>query len=392
MVQRSEGSWSLWIELGSDASGKRRQKTVTVRGTKRDAQRELNRILHELDTGSFVDPAKMTVAQYLERWLADYAKVNVSPKTYEGYEEFIRVHLVPAFGAHPLPKLTPLHIQNYYSRALQTGRRDGKGGLSARTVLHHHRVLREALQLAVRWQLLVRNPADAVEPPRPEKKEMQVLNADQIGHLLSVASRTRLYVPVLLAVATGMRRGEVLGLRWQDVDLKNGMLSIRQSLQQTKEGTSFKQPKTQKSRRMVALPPSVVEELRRHQAAQTDQRQLMEGGYQNHDLVVAHPDGCPFSPGGLTHAFADLIAGTGLPRVRLHDLRHSHATHLFREGVHPKIVSERLGHATVGITLDVYSHVLPGMQAEAALRIDAALRRPPEVDGERLEVSPGVID
>lgn len=373
--RRAEGSWTLWFELGKDENGKRKQKTVTVRGTKRDAQRELNRILHELNTGAFVEPAKMTVAQYLERWLADYAKTNVSAKTYEGYDEFIRIHLAPALGSYLLSKLTPLHIQNYYSQALQSGRRDGKGGLSARTVLHHHRVLRAALQQAVKWQLLVRNPADAVDPPRPERKEMQVLTASEMARLLEGVKDSRMYIPILIAVSTGLRRGEVLGLRWQDIDFNAGTLSVRQALQRTKEtGLVFKQPKTQKSRRKVALPPFVVEELLRHRAAQDEQRRLLGSRYQDYNLVAAHPDGTPMNPNGVTIAFRNLIRKSGVTIVRFHDQRHSHATHLLQENVHPKIVSERLGHANIGITLDTYSHVLPGMQEEAALRIDAALR------------------
>ena len=175
-------------------------ETATVRGTKREAEAELSRVLHELDTGLYVDPLQLTLAQYLERWLADCARANVSGKTFERYAEIVRLHLIPNLGGHRLRKLAPLHIQAYYSDALSRGRINKTGGLSAQTVLHHHRVLREALQQAVSWQMLARNPADAVEPPRPIRKEIRVLDEDQTARLLWSLEGSPLYVPVLVAV------------------------------------------------------------------------------------------------------------------------------------------------------------------------------------------------
>lgn len=305
--------------------------------------------------------------------MENYAKSNVAAKTFEGYTEFVRKHFTPALGHHPLAKLQPLHIQAYYTKALESGRRDGKGGLSARTVLHHHRVLREALQQAVKWQLLVRNPADAVEPPRPEQKQMAVLDEDQAKRLLTAAEGTRLHIPVLLAVTTGMRRGEILGLRWTDVDLTTGTAAVRQALGQTKAGMEFKTPKTQKSRRLVVLPQFVADELRRHKGQQAQQKLLLGPGYKDQSLVVAQADGSAFPPNILSIAFATLVKQAGL-KVTFHGLRHTHATHLFLRKVHPKIVSERLGHSNIGITLDIYSHVLPGMQEEAARHIEEVFR------------------
>lgn len=372
--QQGKQSWEVRIYIGRREDGRKLYRSHTVHGNKKDAQRELAKLLHEFNTGAYVEPSRMTVKEYLERWLQDYARSSVAPKTFERYAEIVRLHLIPALGAIPLAKLQPLHIQGCYSDALRAGRRDGKGGLSAQTVLHHHRVLREALQQAVRWQLLARNPADAVEPPRPQPKEMCALDEQQAARLLDAAKGSRLYAPVVLAVTTGMRRGEILALRWQDVDLQAGTLSVRQSLEQTRDGLTFKQPKTQKGRRVVALPPLAVEALRRHKAEQAKERLLLGPGYQDNGLVCAQPDGQPWRPDALTNAFAYLVRKAGVPPVRFHDLRHSHATLLLRQGVHPKVVSERLGHATVGITLDTYSHVLPGMQEEAARKLDVALR------------------
>lgn len=373
IYRRGKQSWGIVADLSRDAAGKRRQKTLTVRGTKKEAEARLAQMLHELNTGTFVEPAKMSVAEYLKRWLSEYAAHNVARKTYERYDEIVRLHLIPAVGTHRLTGLKPLHIQEYYSAALRSGRCDGNGGLSPQTVLHHHRILREALQQAVRWQLLARNPADAVEPPRSAKREMQVLDEEQTAKLLDVAKGSRLSMVIFLAVATGLRRGEILALRWEDIDLDGASLQVRRTLEQARGGLRFKEPKTERGRRLVALGPDAVETLRRHRLEQIKERLALGQSYKNSDLVCARLHGTPFDPSEVTAGFAKLIRSLDLPRVRLHDLRHGHATHLLRLGIHPKVVSERLGHSGVGITLNTYSHILPGMQEDAALRLDRAL-------------------
>jgi integrase len=373
-IVKRGSNWAIVLELGVDHLGKRKQKWITFKGTKREAEREMNRLLNEVHTGSYVEPAKMPLKEFLERWLADCAKLKVAPKTFERYAEIVRTHLVPALGQYQLCKLQPLDIQRYYAEALQSGRRDGKGGLAPMTVLHHHRLLRSALQQAVRWGLLQRNPADAVEAPRPEHKEMEALDAEGTAHLLDSAQGGRLYLPVLLAVTTGMRLGEILGVRWQDVDLEAATLSVRQAIQQTRDGITFKQPKTQKSRRVVKLPSVVVEALRQHQRRQEQIRSLLGTSFHDHGLVLPQDDGKPWPPRSLSKSFEHLAERAGVPQIRFHDLRHSHASQLLKLGVHAKVVSERLGHARVATTLDIYSHVLPGLQEEAAKRVDAALR------------------
>jgi integrase len=372
--QRGKASWSIVLDLGRDATGKRIQKWHSVKGTKKDAERELPKLLNSVHNGTYVEPVRMTVAEYLDRWLKDYAHTNVAAKTYDRYEQIVRVHLKPDLGNYNLSKLQPLHIQSSYSKALESGRKDGKeGGLSAQTVLHHHRILREALQQAVRWQLLARNPADAVEPPRPSRKEMSVIDETQTAQLLEEISGTWIFVPCMLAIATGMRRGEILAVRWQDLDLEAGVIRARRSLQQAKGGLSFKDTKGKKGR-AIKLPAFAVDLLRRHRVEQAKQRLQFGPAYDDEDLVCARLHGTPISPNELTAAFAAVIRESDLPRVRFHDLRHSHATQLLRQGIHPKVVSERLGHSNIAITLDVYSHVLPDMQDEAARRIDSALR------------------
>ncbi len=346
----------------------------TVRGTKRQAQEELVKLLHQVGQGAYVDHQRLTVGSFLEKWLVDHAASAVTGKTYERYAEICRRHLTPALGHLPLSKLQPLHIQDYYARALRSGALKG-GCLSPQTVLHHHRVLRAALHQAVRWQLIVRNPADAADPPKPDRKEMRALSEEQTARLLQLAEESRLYTPILLAVATGVRRGELLALRWQDVDFEHGTIAVRRAIEQTRTaGIRFKSPKTARSERTVALPSLCVAALRRHKAEQSARKLSLGSAYQDLDLVFAAADGTVWKPDVLTRAYRSLVAGTEFAGLRFHDLRHSHATQLLRQGIHPKVVSERLGHSTIGITLDTYSHVLPGMQEQAASKLDSALR------------------
>lgn len=372
--KRGKSSWAIVLDLGRDGAGKRHQKWHTVKGTKKDAERELARLITEINTGNYVEPSRMLVRDYLQRWLKDYAEQSVSPKTYERYDDIVRNHIAPALGSYELSKLRPLHIQGFCTSAMTSGRKDKKGGLSAQTVLHFHRLIHRALGQAVKWQLLARNPAQAVEAPRPRRIEMHALEDTDIALLLKSLEGSRLYAPVLLAIATGLRRGELLGCRWSHVDLVRACLTVKCSIEQTKDGIRFKAPKTERSRRTVALPSFAVDMLRAHKREQIKARLKLGPAYQNDDLIFPREDGSPWPPDSFSTAFAAFIRRSRFPHVRFHDLRHSHATQLLKEGIHPKIVSERLGHSKVGITLDTYSHVLPGMQDEAARRIDNVLR------------------
>jgi integrase len=378
--QRSPGSYRIRYDAGEGPDGKRIQKSVTVRGTKKEAEAELRRLLTDAAGGTVVNAGKLTVGTFLQRWLKDYASVNVAPKTYERYAEIINAHLEPALGRVLLTKLQPIQIQAYYTTAVESGRRDGKGGLSKQTVLHHHRVLREALRQGVRWQLLVRNPVDAVEPPRPDRTEQNIVDQAGVTRLLTEAQGTRLHVPVLLAATTGLRLGEVLGLRWDDIDLATGTLTVRQALEQTKEGIRFKQPKTHRSARPIALPAFVIDELRRHKGRQADLRLLMGAAWQDYRLVACQENGEPWKTKVISKAFEHLATRAGCPEIRFHDLRHTHASFLLGNQVPLNVVQQRLGHARALTTLDIYGHVLPGAQEEAARKVDLAFQA---VAGER---------
>ena len=376
MKQRSKGSWTLWVDIGRDSeTGKRKQQTLTVHGTKTDAQRKLRDLLHSLDMGSYAKPSRLTVSEFLKEWLQSYVATNTAPRTRDRYEEIVKLHLIPAFGSVPLVALKPQHIQKYYAKALESGRRDGKGGLSARTVHKHHRVLFAALKYAIKHNFLVRNPAEAVDPPRPQSSEVTKLGANDVQLILDAAKRTPYYAVLFTAAYTGLRRGELLGLRWCDVDLPMATLSVVQTLQVLRSGEYFfKEPKTRRSRRQIALSPDLVLLLTEYRLDQEDARRLLGKALAPDDLVFPQSDGRPLRPNTLTRFSQTIAKKVGLDGITLHSLRHAHATILLQRGVHPKIVQERLGHSSIATTLDIYSHVVPGLQESAARQFDEGLK------------------
>ncbi|HLG87046.1 MAG TPA: site-specific integrase [Alphaproteobacteria bacterium] len=385
--QRSPRSWEIKFDAGVDPkTGKRLTRFTTVRGTKKDALEALAKYRNQRTEGTLLEPKRITLAAFLELWLTGQQH-RVSAKTWQRYAEIARKHLIPALGAHPLSKLTPLHLETYYNETVTKPRKRTKRGgaidelapLSAHTVRHHHRVLSQALKQAVRLRLLAFNPANNVNPPRPLHKEMRILDHAQTGVLLKAAKGSPIELVVLIAVTTGMRRGEILGMRWKDLNLEARTLSVAQTLEEVRDETTrkmrltFKAPKTDRSRRTITLPEMTAEALRLHRVEQAKQRLRAGAAYDNADLVCCDELGAPLRPHYITQAFAKMAAGLKLP-VRFHDLRHTHISHLLAAGVHPKVASERAGHASVSITLDVYSHLIPGMQEDAANKIDAALK------------------
>ena len=371
--KRGKESWELRIDIGRDpTSGKRRFRYQTVRGSKRQASEALTEVAHRRDTGTDVAPTRISVGEYLDRWLEDYASVNVAPATLGRYSQIVS-RLKPALGAIRLQALRPAAIQSAYRLLLGEG-------LAARTVLHHHRVLREALRHAVRWQFIAQNPADGVTPPRPARTEMRTLNPEQVQYLLDACKDAQFKSIITVAVATGMRLGELLGLRWADIDLDGGTIHLARAAQYLPDaGVTFRTPKTPRSRRSVALSRDSIAALREHRRRQLEARLAGVEHYEVLDLVFATPAGHPLKPYNVSGAFSRLVKSTGLAPLRFHDLRHTAATLMLLADIHPKIVSERLGHATIAITLDTYSHVLPDMQRDAAEALDAVLatgRRP----------------
>jgi integrase len=369
--ERSPGHWAIVIDVRDPQTGKRKRRWHRFKGTKREAQVECARLITERDGGAYIDPTRVIVAAFLRRWL-DHMATQVSPRSHECYGEIVNTNIVPIIGNLILSKLRPDTIAAMYTTALESGRQTG-GGLSPRSVCLMHRVLSQAMKQAVKWQLLAQNPCDAVSPPRVERKQMKVLDADGTAAIIEAARPRALFMPILLGAMCGLRRGELAALRWRSIDLDAGQISVVASLEQTNSGVRLKPPKSGRAR-TVALPSLAIEELRRHRVKQAEE--LLRLGIRQTDEthVCLQPNYEPWAPRNLSSAFIKFIKASGLPRVRLHDLRHSHATHLLMANVHPKIVQERLGHANIATTMDLYTHVMPGMQDEAATRIDAALR------------------
>jgi integrase len=375
-IRERSGAFEIRYSWTDPVTGKRRTATATVHGSRKDAQVELRKRLTALDEGRHVDPSRLTVGEWLRMWLAAI-EAEVSPKTHERYGELVRHFLIPELGALTLQRLTSVNIQSAYTKWATEGRRDGKpGGLSAQTRIHIHRVLYAALARATEHDppLLARNPANAFKKrlPKVERKDLVTLTPEQSTQLLAALRHSRVYWPVLLALATGMRRGEICALRWRSVDLDRGIVRVVESLEQTKTSVRFKSPKSEKHR-AVTLPAFAIEELRRLKREQAEELLAVGVRQTGETLVCGRADGEPHLPLSLTTEFARRVQGMR-PPVRFHDLRHSHATQLLASGVHPKIAQERLGHSTITTTLDLYSHVTDTMQAAAAEKLDAAWR------------------
>lgn len=361
ITKRSDGRWMARITV---EDGKR--KTIYAK-TRQEISRLLAAALRDLDSGLPVVGDRQTVGQYLESWLLA-SKSTIREHTWRRYEEYTRLHLVPTLGKTSLSRLTAQQVQTLYALKLAEG-------LSSSTVHHLHAVLHKALDNALRLGLVQRNVSDMVRPPRMRHHEMSTLSSEEARTLLAAAAGNRFEALYVLALSTGMRQGELLALKWRDVDLEGGSLQVRATLQYTNDGYVFSEPKTARSRRRVALPRVALDALRRHAARQLDERLRMGPVWEDMDLVFPNTIGKPMDGIHLMRReFLPLLTRAGLPRIRFHDLRHTAATLLLSKGINPKIVSEMLGHAQVSITLDIYSHVTPHMQQQAADAMDDELR------------------
>jgi integrase len=390
--QRGKNSWSLKFDLGRDPiTGRRKTKYATVHGPKKKAHEQLTKLLAQRDDGTFVDPTKATLEKYLRHWLEADIDRRVAARTAARHRGIVEKNIIPRLGHVLVRKLTALHIEAFEAELQREGWvkarakskiKEGeqspppleKRGLSAQTVQHVHRTLSQALGHAVRLGVLYRNPAQQVRPPRPPRREIKILSKEEIGIVLGAAGQSDLHLPILVSLTTGIRRGELLGLRWSDVDLDAGHLTVNQALERIKGKVSFKAPKTMTSRRMITLPAACVAALREHKARQSEHRLAMGLGRDPEGLIFVRPDSTPLDADSLSKAFSRLIKGARVTRITLHGLRHTHISHLLMDGVHVKVVSERAGHANVNVTLSVYAAYMPNMQADAALRVDAWLR------------------
>lgn len=367
--------WYVAIETGRDENGKRRKDYHSGFRTKKEAHSFEAEKRTELARGAYVSASRQTVKGFVEEWLPTI-KLSVRRSTWDSYEGAVRDHIVPRIGHHALQALTPTHVNGLYAELLERGRTDGRGGLSPKTVRNIHVVLRKALGDAVRWGLLSRNVAELADPPRlrsSARKGMSTWSAAELRAFLAQVNDDRLYAAWHVSASTGMRRGEVLGLRWLDVDLDTARLTVRQAIISVNYVVHVEEPKTAIGRRVIDLDAYTVAVLRAHRTRQLEERLSWGPAYEDSGLVFTREDGALIHPDRFSQMFDLHVSHSGQPRIRLHDLRHTWATLALKAGVHPKVVSERLGHATVAFTLDVYSHVTPGMQADAAERVAALI-------------------
>jgi len=373
---RGPNSWRLKYDVGRDpGTGKRLIRYSTFRGTKREAQVEMARLITEASGGNLVEPTKLTVAEYIRSWISVASAIAISPKTAERYRQLIEGQIVPHLGAMILQRLRPAHIASWHATLLTRGRHDG-GALSARTVGHAHRVLHKALEDAVDREIITKNPTGRIAPPKVEAGEVAILSADDVSAVLSALAGSPIFPHVLILISTGIRRGELMGLQWEDVDLEAGRLRVSRSVETTQtHGLRIKPPKTKSGKRLITLPPTAVQVLPEHRRAQLETRmKLGIGKLRPHHHVFGKLDGAPANPDLITYHWRHLVETKKLPAVTLHALRHSHASALIASGQDVVTVSRRLGHASPTITLSVYAHLFSKTDEASATAIEALLK------------------
>ncbi|AYB38569.1 site-specific integrase [Brevibacillus laterosporus] len=374
-VRKRGDKWCFVVELPRDEStGKRKQKWFSGYTQKKEAQQALTQKLHELQTGLTVDTSDMTVSQYMEYWLENYAKTSTRATTHYTYEQRVKRYIIPRIGHIKLKNLKTIHLQKMYSDLLKDGAKFQDGGVSPITIRHIHGLVHKALQNAERWQMVSRNVAQLVELPRVEKKETIVLTREGVQKLVESVRGKEICIPVLVAVTTGMRYAEVFGLAWKDINFEKKTIHVRQQLIRINGVHQLSPPKTKSSERIISLSESLIGPLKQHKAEQAQSKLLFGPSYNIEGLVCCRPeDGLPYIPASVRRKFRRVLEEAELPCIRFHDLRHTVATLLLETGVHPKIVSELLGHTNIGITLDRYSHVSMTMQQEAIASLENAI-------------------
>ena len=362
--QRADGRWEAATSIGTvDGKPKRLRRYGK---TAKEARASLKAARDDLEQGHSTAVDRQTVAVFLDRWLADVVKPSVRPSTHTSYALHVRLYLKPAIGHHQLARLAPQHVQ-----ALMNEK--SASGLSPRTVQYMRAVLRRALGQALKWGLVKRNVATLVDPPRSKRPTVRPLSPQQVATFLDAAGGHRLEALFAAAIATGLRQGELLGLRWQDVDLDAGILHVRHAMQRVDGALTLVEPKTERSRRTLSLPVPTVAALRAHQDRQAFERAAAGDRWQGQDLVFATPHGTPLDGTAVTKRLQAILDAAGLPHQRFHDLRHCCASLLLAENVSPRVVMEILGHSQIGLTMNTYSHVMPAAQRDAADRMGRVL-------------------
>lgn len=367
VVKRGK-TFSIVYDLGKDTNGKRLQKWESGFATKRLAEKTLRMRIDDIENSYANKLERSTVEVFLRQWLKDYCEVRLAQNTINGYMVNIENHIIPCIGNIQLHKLEPIQVQTMYAKLR-------KDGLSETSILYVHAVLRKALNYAVKQRVLSYNVTNHVEAPRKSVYKPTVLNSEDICKLLTACEDSEIYMPVLLAVTLGLRRGEALGLMWNDIDFDNRTLEVKRTATFTKKQFILSNPKTKNSNRTIMLSPSIYDKLKEHQARQALQALEFGEGFNPYSLVACRVDGSPLTSNVLQNQFKRIIQEIDIANIRFHDLRHTNATLMLKQNIPAKIVSSMLGHSSVGITLDIYSHVLTDMQEPAVTVIEKLLNK-----------------
>lgn len=360
--REDKGLWCASIQIGYDENGKRIRKTFYSK-LKEELLEKKKLFEAELVKGTYTDSGKTTLENFILNWLNTCCKSSLRPSTYRRYEGIVRQHIIPSIGKLLISKITPLHVQNLYNIKIQNG-------LTPSSVRYIHAVLHKALSQALKMGLVYRNVADAVDKPKQIKKEMKIWTKEEVEKFLSIARDNKHYTIFLFALCTGMRQGEIMGLQWNDIDLEKEVLHVKRSLSEVGGKLIIGEPKTNSSKRLISLPKILITELLRHKEKQ------IQKGFIDVKWVFCDSNGNPLRASNIVNRyFKPMIKKAGLSNIRFHDQRHIHSTLLLEQGVNPKLVQERLGHSTITLTLNTYSHVLPNMQKQVAKELDVIFGR-----------------
>jgi integrase len=366
ICKRSDGRYQAAITIGYDQETGKQKRQFFYGKTRTEVAQKLKDAINLKDKGIIIEPTKLTTGELVEHWLDTYGKSAIRESTYLRYRTALKCHINPAIGHIPLKDLKPDHIQRMYNLLSES--------MSHSTVSNAHTLLKQAIAHAVQQSYIVRNVIDTISIPKSRKKDISVWTIEQFNSFLASIRKHKLYPLFLLEYGTGMRRSELLAIRWADIDLTNSVVTVRKSLSRGVDHRFvIADTKTAKGVRQIPLPAKVTAELKAHKARQNEVKLMSGPAYTDNDLVFCLSDGSIMDPGNLNRIFGRMQSKTALPRIRFHDLRHSHATMLLLLGEHPKVVQERLGHSSITMTLDTYSHLIPGMQSKASSKLNDVL-------------------
>jgi integrase len=381
-IQKRNGNkYFLTISNGYDGSGKRIRYTRTIEANSpREAEKQLSLFLAEVEKNQFIDSSKLTFAEFINKWLVEYAEKNLAPKTLLSYKSELENRIIPALGAIKINKLKPIHLIQFYNQLSEDGiRKDGKpGGLSGKTQLYYHHIISSILKDAVQWQFIESNAAEKVKPPKVIKKKIGFYDEIQTAKLLSLLDGVDLKWKTIVYVAlyTGMRKGEIMGLEWQDIDFEKGVIQIERTSQYVRGiGTITKEPKNETSKRSISAPQTLLQLLKTYKAFQIDQRMKIANLWKNSNRLFTTWDGAPMFPDAISNWFSDFIKANNLPQITFHGLRHTSASILIDQGLNIKAVSSRLGHADTSTTMNIYAHALKSADRQAADIMDTMFNK-----------------